>query len=55
MMAMGIGPSAFEIFQDFGSGEPTMGYGVHHVDAHRAADYAVARAAMSEKLPVVTT
>jgi len=32
----------------------TKGYGFHYIDPYRAADYAQAKLAMSDKLPVIT-
>jgi hypothetical protein len=44
----------YETFSDFNSGEPTKGYGFHHVKPAWAPDYAQAKLAMGEKLPVIT-
>ena len=54
MQAMGADPANFGTFTDFGSGEPTGGYGFHFVDADRANHYAQARTVMGEMVPVIT-
>ena len=52
--SMGVAPVDFGGFTDFTSGEPTGGYGFHHVDSDRADDYAQARAVLDDLLPVIT-
>ena len=54
LMAMDVAPSAWSGFTDFTSGEPTGGYGFHHVDPGRASHYAAARLVMDDPLPVIT-
>jgi hypothetical protein len=54
LQSMGVSTQQYAGFTDFSSGEPTQGYGFHHVDANRAADYAAARTVMASALPVVT-
>jgi len=55
LQSMGVAPTEYERFADFNSGEPTKGYGLHHVDAERAADYAEAKLVMGDPLPVITS
>ena len=55
LRSMGVQSSEYGGFTDYTTGEPTGGYGLHHVDNHRAADYTLARAAMDELLPVITS
>lgn len=54
LQSLGIGPSEFEGFRDFTSGEPTPGYGLHYIEPEREPDYALAKNAMSDPLPVIT-
>jgi hypothetical protein len=54
LQSMGLAPAEYETFTDFTSGEPTKGFGFHYVDPKRAADYAQAKLAMGDKLPVIT-
>lgn len=55
LQSMGVQSSEYGGFTDYTTGEPTGGYGLHHVDSQRAADYTLARAAMNELLPVITS
>ena len=59
LYAMGVQPEEFGEFKEMtilgpDRSAPTGGYGHHHVDPHRAADYAAAKAVMSDPLPVVS-
>ncbi len=54
LRSMGLTPSEYENFTDYTTGEPTKGYGVHHVDTDRADDYTQAKAVMGDLLPVIT-
>lgn len=54
MQSMGVAQAEYETFEDFLTAEPTRGFGLHHVDAQRATDYAAARLVMGEDLPVLT-
>jgi hypothetical protein len=58
-MSMGVPASEWEHFTEFTTlgpknSNPTKGFGMHYVDAKRAADYAQAKLVMSDKLPVIT-
>ena len=53
--SMGVPKASYGSFTDFSSGDVTGGYGFHHVQSQRAADYVQARAVMDEKLPVITS
>jgi hypothetical protein len=55
LRSMGLQPSEYGGFTDYTTGEPTGGYGLHHVDPNRAPDYTQARAVMDELLPVITS
>ena len=60
LYAMGVEAAEFGQFHDITNGGPerserTGGYGHHHVDAHRAQDYASAKALMSDRLPIITS
>jgi hypothetical protein len=50
---LGVAPEHIPSSVDFGSGEPTAGFGMHYVDPSRSAHYAAARAVMSDPLPVL--
>jgi hypothetical protein len=53
LCALGVAPEHIPTSVDFGSGEPTAGFGMHYVDPSRSAHYAAARAVMSDPLPVL--
>ena len=55
LRSMGLPREEYENFTDFSSGEPTAGYGVHHVDPDRAGHYQSAMAVMGDPLPVIST
>jgi hypothetical protein len=54
LQSMGIPRQEYEHFADFTGGDPTPGYGLHHIETVRAPDYADARAVMGDLLPVIT-
>ena len=59
LMSMGIPNQEWEHFTELtpegpDKSNPTKGYGLHHVDSNKAADYAQAKLVMSDKLPVIT-
>ena len=59
LMSMGVAENEWGTFTEFTSAgpsasNPTKGYGLHYVDAHRASHYAQAKLVMSDKLPVIT-
>lgn len=54
LQSMGVPREEYEGFTDFRGGNPVPGYGLHHVDPHRADDYAEARLVMGDPLPVIT-
>ncbi|MCP4499499.1 MAG: hypothetical protein GY822_05980 [Deltaproteobacteria bacterium] len=53
--SMGVCGPEQGAFTGFLTGEPTTGFGFHHVDASRAADYAAAKAVMGDHMPVLTS
>ena len=59
LTAMGVQPEEYQTFRELtvagpDRSAPSGGYGHHHVDAHRAQDYAAAKAVMSQAIPIVT-
>ncbi|MBR57534.1 MAG: hypothetical protein CMH54_05680 [Myxococcales bacterium] len=54
LRSMGVQPTEYGGFTDYTTGAATGGYGLHHVDESRAADYAQARTVMGDLLPVIT-
>ena len=59
LSAMGVQAEEYGTFRELTNAgpersAPTGGYGHHHVDAHRAQDYAAAKAVMSQPVPIVT-
>jgi hypothetical protein len=60
LLSMGIPASEWEHFTEFSSlapklSTPTKGYGFHYVNPGLAQDYALAKAVMGDKLPVITS
>jgi hypothetical protein len=54
LQSMGLSPEEYEAGIDIDTGEDVAGYGMHKVDASKAADYAEAELVMGEPLPVIT-
>ena len=60
LLSMGVPAGEWENFTEFtadgpAKSTPTKGYGFHYVNPGLAQDYALAKAEMSNKLPVITT